>query len=784
MGKVLAAVSRQPLVPAVALALVLVILGFPFRAAPARAQSIPPGQEELLATMLGNGARLPDGCSFADGLIDRDVVRATYHCHHGDVVIQLSHPSTGNTEAIVTNRFALRVVSGSPQGDLLGAIEALIRSKESEFAWSMLSLGKHNRGLAPPWGVPRWFFAALLLTLAAASAISAARTGATRTPVALRAALEGCIVAATVVIWLQMRAEPPAHGDTAVDVALARDCINSNGSLCLGHAASAIGLVQGQAFTYALAIWLYFGLSMHALAFVAACINGAATGLLHFAIARRFGGVAWVVSVVTSALAVSMTDYPTMWNPSWFVLPLTVAFLVTLAIAAGGGLWSAFLAGAAFAITAESHVLFGTLVAVAALIFLITARRPVVAATVLLSSFVLTEIVVSPVSSTLNALILGRWVGAHLVPAALVALLVAASAPVQLRLRRAIGGNPEMREAVAVLLWLLTGAVGIGMVLPWAVSRPPQIRYYGGAFPAIGYASAWLLNAATARMRPRVAHALAIAIFAAIFSRRMTNADFGRAVWFMDDGTEVATVAGLGNTSALDIMLSVRPLPDAALREVVAAYAGTADPPLFPRRIVRAVRPQSDVELPDGWNRIRLARGEILTSDIDAWTRPEAAEVCPDPANGAPCMTLTRDDFSDVAQSAGGLLQGVFGLRIARIASRIGEWTQGGTRSLLWKIPLHTAGPDDTREIVFQNAMTERIVAVDGTRWTARTENHAVVERPAPDAVASITVRTPIAGKFEAGVPPMPFELRKGELGVLREQTESSPEWTNRRSAP
>ena len=37
---------------------------------------------------------------------------------------------------------------------------------------------------------------------------------------------------------------------------------------------------------------------------------------------------------------------------------------------------------------------------------------------------------------------------------------------------------------------------------------------------------------------------------------RITNPDFGRAVWFMDDGPEVAMVAALGNTSALDIMLT------------------------------------------------------------------------------------------------------------------------------------------------------------------------------------------------------------------------------------
>ena len=56
---------------------------------------------------------------------------------------------------------------------------------------------------------------------------------------------------------------------------------------------------------------------------------------------------------------------------------------------------------------------------------------------------------------------------------------------------------------------------------------------------------------------------------------------------------------------------------------------------------------------------------------------------------------------------------------------------------------------------------------IDGTGWTARTDNRAVVERPPQGSIASITVRTPIAGKFEAGVPPLPIEFRAGETAAL-----------------
>jgi hypothetical protein len=758
----------------------LLLLGI----APARAEMIPPGQETLIAAMLGSGEQLPGGCAFTDGQVDRELVLATYQCPYGDVRIQLSHPSARTAQAITTERFALTVASGSPHDDLLAALAARIRARESDFEWNMLIVGKNGRSFFSTLGVPTWVFAVLLVALAGASSISAWQAWATRAPVGRLAALESLLVAAIVVMWLQIDAAPPAHMDTAVDVALARDCITSGGSSCLGHAASAIGLVQGQAFTYALAIWLYLGFSMRALCFVAACTIGAATGLLHYAIARRFGGVAWVASAVTSSLAVYMTGYPVIWNPSWFVLPLTVAFIAVLALARGSGIWSAFVAGVAFAFTSESHLLFGTFVAVAVLIVLITARRAVVAASVLLASFVLTEIAISPMSSSLNVLVLRGWVDAHRVPAAVLALLFCATVPILLRLRHALRGNPAMRESVTVLAWTFAGAVVLGLMLPWAVSRPPQVRYYGAAFPALGYAVGWLLDAATLRARSWSVRVVAVVIFAALFWQRMMNADFASAGWGMDDGMEVSALTGLANTSALDIQLIVRPLPGGALSPVAAAFVGTTDAPSFPPRIVRAVLLQTDVEPPPGWSRIRLARGEILTSDIDAWTHPEEAEICPDPANGDPCLTLTRDDFSDVTRTAGGFLHRVFGLRIARSATRIDEWTKRGTRSLLWKIPLRPAGPDDAREILLPDAMGQQIVAVDGTHWTTRSDNHAVVERPALDAAASITVRTPIADRFEAGVPPLPFELRSGEIGVLPALGQNVPRTSGSEARP
>ena len=78
-------------------------------------------------------------------------------------------------------------------------------------------------------------------------------------------------------------------------------------------------------------------------------------------------------------------------------------------------------------------------------------------------------------------------------------------------------------------------------------------------------------------------------------------------------------------------------------------------------------------------------------------------------------------------------------------------------------------GADSLRHILVEDATDEQIVTVDGARWTGRTDRHATVERPAPGAAAALVVRTPIADKFEAGIPPLPFELRREEADALRD---------------
>jgi hypothetical protein len=112
---------------------------------------IPPGQEQLLGEMLGQGAELPDGCRLVNGEIEYRVVKARYDCPAGEVILELAHPSRAAATAPHTDRFAITVQSGSPPDSLVTALESRIRSKEAGFQWQLIVPQKeHSRGPHDP----------------------------------------------------------------------------------------------------------------------------------------------------------------------------------------------------------------------------------------------------------------------------------------------------------------------------------------------------------------------------------------------------------------------------------------------------------------------------------------------------------------------------------------------------------------------------------------------------------------------------------------------------------
>lgn len=134
--------NRRPIPAAATTVFSLVLVAFVLAtvAEAATAPVIAPGQEEMLAAMVGKGAQLPGDCKLTGGEVAYDTVKATYACPGGEVVLELTHPTKAGSGATRTERFALQVRSGSPPPGLPAAIETLIRAREGTFEWTMLEV--------------------------------------------------------------------------------------------------------------------------------------------------------------------------------------------------------------------------------------------------------------------------------------------------------------------------------------------------------------------------------------------------------------------------------------------------------------------------------------------------------------------------------------------------------------------------------------------------------------------------------------------------------------------
>jgi hypothetical protein len=95
---------------------------------------VPPGQEALLADLLGRGVELPGPCRFSGGGIAAATIKGVYTCPGGEVVIEL-HPA-GGRGAAQTDRFTLVVASGAPPAGLVDALRARIVAGEAAFEWA------------------------------------------------------------------------------------------------------------------------------------------------------------------------------------------------------------------------------------------------------------------------------------------------------------------------------------------------------------------------------------------------------------------------------------------------------------------------------------------------------------------------------------------------------------------------------------------------------------------------------------------------------------------------
>ena len=129
---------------------------------PAEPFVVPPGQENLLAEMLGKGTALPGQCQLSNGDINGPVVTGTYTCSTGEVVFELRHPARASADAPRTDKFAIVLKSGTPPAGLSDALAASIKSHEGQFKWL---------SLIQPKPESRSFLGLLVAVLAAAAVL-------------------------------------------------------------------------------------------------------------------------------------------------------------------------------------------------------------------------------------------------------------------------------------------------------------------------------------------------------------------------------------------------------------------------------------------------------------------------------------------------------------------------------------------------------------------------------------------------------------------------------------
>lgn len=96
--------------------------------------AIPPGQDAIIAKLLGEGVALPY-CRLENAAIEQTLVRALFSCkHEQQLAVELRHPSQNRGTFATTQKFAL---FGKP-ADLkleLAAVAARIRENEADFQW-------------------------------------------------------------------------------------------------------------------------------------------------------------------------------------------------------------------------------------------------------------------------------------------------------------------------------------------------------------------------------------------------------------------------------------------------------------------------------------------------------------------------------------------------------------------------------------------------------------------------------------------------------------------------
>jgi hypothetical protein len=111
--------------------------------------SIPPGNEALVAEMLGKGAILPGECRLVSGSIEPTFIAARYECAGAPALLELRHRSEGEGAAARTARFAIVPRSAAPPA-LVDAVAGRVAGVEEGFRWTETAPATAPEPVPPP----------------------------------------------------------------------------------------------------------------------------------------------------------------------------------------------------------------------------------------------------------------------------------------------------------------------------------------------------------------------------------------------------------------------------------------------------------------------------------------------------------------------------------------------------------------------------------------------------------------------------------------------------------
>jgi hypothetical protein len=96
--------------------------------------AIPPGEEAVIAAMLGKGGAL-QSCVLTSGGVEYSVIKATYACPGSAVSVRLDHPRNAAPTSMLTGQFAITVDGGAPPAGFVNALASAVRAQERSFEW-------------------------------------------------------------------------------------------------------------------------------------------------------------------------------------------------------------------------------------------------------------------------------------------------------------------------------------------------------------------------------------------------------------------------------------------------------------------------------------------------------------------------------------------------------------------------------------------------------------------------------------------------------------------------